>query len=151
MRLNLRHLIERSRQKLGMSQVGLARAVGASPRSGQRWVAGQSRPRRAQLVALVRLLAPVDRELAELVAVQAGVTLAPPPPMPPTPAALPSQAALVARATADAIVCAAADAIDLAPRLVRVALAAALARARELGVDPAALEGALSEARPARG
>ena len=44
---------------------------------------------------------------------------------------------------ADAILCAAADAADLAPRVARVVVIAALGRARELGVDAASLEHAL--------
>ncbi len=120
-----------------MSQVGLARAVGASPRSGQRWVGGQSRPRRAQLIALIKLVAPVDFALAQELAREAGVTLAPP-----TPVAPPPQRAtqVDARLVSDAIVCAACDATDLTPHVVRRVLVAAVARARELSTQLDALD-----------
>src|SRR5260221_294242 len=119
--MDMRHLIERSRQLLGISQVGLARAVGASPRSGQRWVGGQSRPRRAQLIALIQLVAPVDSALAQQLAREAGVALTPPV-LPPAPAleAAPSPTRHVdARVLSDAIVCAACDATELTPQIVR--------------------------------
>jgi hypothetical protein len=129
----MRHLIEKSRQRLGMSQVGLARAVGASPRSGQRWVGGHSRPRKAQLVALIRLVAPVDWPLAQQLAREAGVTLSPPAP-PPAPMleAPPPTPHVDARVLSDAIVCAACDATELTPQIVRRILATAVARARDL-------------------
>ncbi|HEX4517300.1 MAG TPA: hypothetical protein VH054_27330 [Polyangiaceae bacterium] len=125
-----------------MSQVGLARAVGASPRSGQRWVGGQSRPRKAQLVALIQLVAPVDWPLAQKLARAAGVTPTPPPaPAPEPPAAVPAPPTPVdARVLSDAIVCAACDATDLTPQIVRRALASAVARARELSSSLDALD-----------
>ena len=52
---------------------------------------------------------------------------------------------MTARWLADAVVCAAAEALDTSPRLVRPALLAALRCAREAGLTVATLEAALAE------
>jgi DNA-binding transcriptional regulator YdaS (Cro superfamily) len=82
-------------------------------------------------------------------------TLAAPAPTPaapvPAPRAAPAAPALARVATppqADAVLCAAAERLDVSPRQLRPALAAAFARAAELGLAPDALARALAAQNP---
>ncbi|MGH7297063.1 MAG: hypothetical protein ACRELB_19150 [Polyangiaceae bacterium] len=95
---------------------------------------------------LATLVYPHDASLAAQVAAAMGTNLvalgiarppAPPPPPPPPP---PPAGDVV-----DAVVCAAADAIDVTPREVRPALMAAFTRARRLGLSVVDVEKALGE------
>jgi transcriptional regulator with XRE-family HTH domain len=125
-------LVVRSQQALGMSQRELAEHLGSSQRTGSRWVAHQSRPSESQFERLAREVYPRDPDLARLLARAAGtniealiprpVVVSPPPKPPPT------------VFDADAIVCAAADAMNVAPSLVRPAVNAAIARAKAMGI-----------------
>ncbi|HEY8079511.1 MAG TPA: helix-turn-helix transcriptional regulator [Labilithrix sp.] len=137
MTTSLRELLGRSARALGLTQEGLAKALGASRRTGQRWFAGDTRPKLRQLVALARLVAVRDRALGEELARRAGAVLEPPAPQGP-PIGL----------RMDSIVGAAADVANVAPQTMRRALAAALVRARELDVAPTSLEPLLRAAPP---
>jgi DNA-binding XRE family transcriptional regulator len=156
-------LIE-ARRLLGMSQGELGELLGSSRRSGQRWDGGRSSPTPKQLHALSALVHPKDPELAAQIAMAGGSTLeqlgivppppppAPlarpiPPPRPPPPVSAPAPAPPPSppppEDVVDAVVCAAAEAIDVMPRTIRPALLAAFRRARRLGLDVATVERAL--------
>ena len=144
-------LFELSRQALGTTQVGLGAMFGAARRTAQRW--SSSGMPFYHLPRLAELVYPHDPMLAKEIAASAGTTLEalgivrpPPPPPPPAPAPSPAPPpAPVAPAppppappppgVVDAIVCAAAERMDVPPRTVRPGLLAAFARAEELGLD----------------
>jgi hypothetical protein len=103
-------------------------------------------PSYAQLQRLVGLVYPQSVELAGHIAAAMGTDLVslgiappplPPPPPPPPPAPVED--------VVDAVVCAAAEAIDVTPRAVRPALIAAFTRARRLGLGVEAVEKALGK------
>ena len=138
-------LYVKSQVALGKTQVGLARMLGISRRTAQRWVA-HGVPA-SGLAKLARLVHPRDPGLAATLATRAGRTLGelgivqPQPPAPPAlspPPRAPPPAIVV-----DAVVCAAADALDTSPREVRGAVRAAFARAREIGLTVEDVEAAL--------
>lgn len=129
------------------SQGEFGRLLGSSTRSGQRWETGRASPSYDQLLKLVALVYPRNPQLAAQLATHLGRDLvslgiaAPPAPPPPPPLPPPPTEDVV-----DAIVCAAAEAIDLTPRQVRPAVMAAFARARRLGLAVEAVEKALAKA-----
>lgn len=144
---DVRPLVARAQFALGMSQAEFGRALGVSKRTASRWAARQSDPSLPTIVALARLVYPVDRELAAQLAAAASATLvtlgleAPPQQ---APAPTPVDPALVA----DSVVCVAAAALGMAPDGVRPALLAAFRRARLLRLTFEDVERAL--APPAR-
>jgi hypothetical protein len=100
-----------------------------------------------QLQRLVGLVYPQSADLARQIAAAMGTDVVslgvappplPPPPPPPPPAPVED--------VVDAVVCAAAEAIDVTPREVRPALIAAFTRARRLGLGVEAVEKALGKA-----
>ncbi len=120
--------------RLGIPLNELARRIGSSERTSQRWSAGSSSVHPVFLADAARLVFPVDAPLAAELAAAGQTTLealglvAPAPPeekAPPVPRHL----------LGDAIACAAADVARTTPARARAALAAAFARARELGVS----------------
>ncbi|MBV9946138.1 MAG: helix-turn-helix transcriptional regulator [Myxococcales bacterium] len=133
---------------LGLTQETIAERLGISRRTVSRWVAGGSRPDARQLAELARAVHPLDAALAAKLAAEAGQTLeelglatprtAPAPdaasarPFPPLPMLV------------EAVVCAAADAMELPPSVVRKGLRSAVARARSLGLTLEEVERALS-------
>jgi hypothetical protein len=125
-------------QSLHLNQAGLADVMGSSLRTVQRWYAERSTPTPDEVVRLVREVHPVDGALAGRLAAGIGQTLeslgvvAPPPP--PTSPSIPSPTAS-ARLFADAVVAAAAEALDVSPRLARPAVLAALRRAKIAGLS----------------
>jgi hypothetical protein len=148
-----RSFFDRSRQALGLgSQAELGEKLGVSQRSAQRYSA-HGVPA-YYLPALARLVHPVDPELAAEIAQSMGHTLeslgivapvpppalvaAPPPPPPPPPDGI-----------VDAVVCAAAEAMEMMPRDVRPGLLAAFKRAREIGVSVDVVERVLRMSVPA--
>jgi transcriptional regulator with XRE-family HTH domain len=140
------HLLAEARQVLRVSQRELAAQLGASERTSVRWAAGHSSPSTAQLRMLAELVFSQAPELATRIALATGTTLedlgiARPPAAP-----APPQAALVV----DAVVCAAAEAMDISPRAVRPAIAAAFARAHALGLGVDTVHAALQPAAPPR-
>jgi hypothetical protein len=138
-------LIMRARYAAEAAGHHLPAALHTSKRTMQRWQAAQSRPSDAQLMALIRLVHPLDTDLAAGLAQCAGGTLEGlgiVPPSPPPPPVLPP---MPRHLVVDAVVCAAADATDAAPSAVRAILLAAFRRARELGLATDEVEKALAE------
>jgi transcriptional regulator with XRE-family HTH domain len=134
-------LFERARQALGTTQEELGQRLGVSRRTAQRWAA--SGIPSYHLPDLARLAHPHDRVLAREIAAAAGITLEaagivqpPPPPAPPPPAHPPDS-------VVDAVVCAAAEAMEIMPKEVRPGLYAAFARAKEIGLTIDVIERAL--------
>jgi hypothetical protein len=127
-------LFELARQAIGTTQEALGKQLGVARRTAQRWAV--SGIPSYHLVDLARLVHPHDPALAREVAEAAGTTLeaagvvqAPPPSR--------------ADGVVDAVVCAAAEAMEMTPQEVRPGLHAALVRARELGLTFDAVERAL--------
>lgn len=138
------HLFDRARTALQVTQVGLAEALGASRRTGQRWDANKSYPAESQLVELAKRVHPVDPTLAADIAASLETTLD----------ALglgPPAASLATPVAIDSVVCAAAEAMDASPRAVRSGLLAAFSRARELQLTLEAVEKALQGKPAAKG
>jgi hypothetical protein len=138
-------LVARAQRTLGLGHREFGKALGSSERTAARWAAGRSRLALPQLRDLARLVYPKDAALAEEIASAASETLeslgivapAPPPPVVVAPPA-PDANVLV-----DVVVCAAADALSMAPSAVRGALLAAFGRARELGLSAGDVEEAI--------
>ena len=126
---------------LGTSQVDIGRRIGVSRRTMTRWMRNPSClvPLHAQ--ALARAVYPVDPALAARCARVGETTLEALGLEVPTPRDPP-------RHHADAVVCAAAEALDASPRAVRPVLLAAVRKAREVGLTVEQLERLL--APPAR-
>lgn len=140
------HLLEMAKNDLGLTQFELGVKLGVSRRTMIRWGRHQTQPAPFQIEQLAGLLRqagegdtadsllecaglPVPEEPAEVVApppAPPGPPPEPPPPPPPPPA--PTQRQV------EAVLYAAADAADITPRKARLALRAALLRARDLGV-----------------
>ncbi len=142
---------------LATNQHGLANLLGVSRRTISRWTRHGSAPLDpSQTDALARAVHPHDPRLAERIVAVRGATLvdagivrpppavSPPAPPPPAPAPPTPPAYLV-----EVVVCAAAEALDVSPRVVRPVLLAAFKSARAVGLDLAALEAALSPPTPA--
>jgi transcriptional regulator with XRE-family HTH domain len=125
-------LMDETRKALGESQNGLARRMGVSRRTGQRWNAAGGPPS-YELRKMAALVFPANPSLAAELAARSGVTLEaiglvkPAPPAPPPAPRVPDRAV-------DAVVCAAAEAMEAIPQAVRPALLAACTCARELGL-----------------
>ncbi len=137
---------------LGLTQRELAALVGSSLRTVQRWSGGGSQPYMTDVMKIARAVHPRDAALAQRLVGFYGQTLeiagivAPPPPpppaplQPPPPSPSPQLPFLV-----DAVVAAAAEALDLSPRAVRPAILASLERAKAAGL---AIDDVLSVLRP---
>jgi len=138
-RASITALVARARFVAAPSTEQLAERLTSSKRTVERWFAGESQPSDAQLGQLARLVHPRDPALAAEIAAAVGESLAslgvhrPPPP-----------AHLV-----DAVVCVAAETIDVPSRALRPALLAAFRRARELGLTLEDVEKVLTAAAPA--
>jgi hypothetical protein len=136
-----RALVARAQAALGMTHREFGETLGASERTALRWAAGRSSVGVPSLRALARLVYPRDPALAAELAEATSATLESlgivAPPAPP---------AVDASVLADAVVCAAADALSMPPGAVRRGLLAAFGRARELGLGVGDVERAL-EAR----
>jgi hypothetical protein len=124
-----------------LTQSEIAARLGISRRTAQRYVDRGVQPH--HVAELARIVHPYDAALAQEMAAHVGQTpeslgLVPPPTppaaTPPPPASPAPQVSPVADGVVDAIVCAAAEAMDLMPREVRPGLLAAFERAREIGV-----------------
>jgi len=134
-------LLVEAQHTLLYSQTELGELVGVSRRTVWRWQGGQSSPDQRELLIIIRKVHAIDAPLAARLAAARGGTLeslgvVPPkalekPTEKPDPLADPIQR----RAFVDAVVCAAAEAVDVSPRVARRVLAIAVARARETGVS----------------
>jgi len=136
----------RGQAALGATHSMLADHLGSSKRTVERWAAGRSHPSDTQVLELARLVHPRDPALAARIAASKGETLVgigvvAPPPL----RAGPSLAHLI-----DAVVCVAAETLDVPSRSLRPALHAAFKRARELGMSLEDAEKALTPAEAAR-
>jgi|HubBroStandDraft_2_1064218.scaffolds.fasta_scaffold106571_2 DNA-binding XRE family transcriptional regulator len=151
--------IIRARQALGWTQRELGDNLGVSLRTATRWEGKRAHMGVNEAAILARHVYPKRPDLAEELVAAHGQTLVglgiappPPPPAPPVePAAVvpppPPPRAMAARDLVDCIVCAVADAANVAPKAVRGMVLLTLRRAEELGMDlgKTAKEGALSE------
>jgi DNA-binding XRE family transcriptional regulator len=150
----IHHLVYLARRALSVgSQGDFGEMMGVSRRTGQRWETGRADPSWDTICEMARRVHPHDAGLAAQLAQAAGTDLvalglvAPPPPPQPVPPPGPPPPA--AEDIVDAIVCAAAEAINLPPRDVRPALLAAFARARRLGIPIETVESTLGAAKTA--
>jgi transcriptional regulator with XRE-family HTH domain len=152
-------LLSESQVALGLTQEKLGDLLTASRRTVSRWASGTSRPSVDQLQTLARAVYPEDASLAAKVAAEGGQTLEglglvrpepAPPPAPPAPLPRPFPPT---RLVAESVVCAAAEAMQAAPAVMREVLRAAFARAQALGLSLEEMNEALSppaEAAPAK-
>jgi transcriptional regulator with XRE-family HTH domain len=156
---SVRMLVIEARGKLGMTQREFSDAVDSSVRTVSRWEDGASSPSPPQLHKLAALLHRVHPALAHDAAILGGKTLEelglvepPPPTPPPAPAPVPPAPTLPTRVLVDAVVFAAAEALEASPAAfdrVRSALRAAFAHARDLRLDPGDVAEALGTPPPA--
>jgi len=139
-------LLFESRLLLGVSSQGnLGVLLGSSERTGQRWERGGSRPSHDQLRQLAALVYPKDADLASEVCDAAGTTPEAWGLIPPAPSSLGPPAFLIpSEHVVDLIVCAAADAMQVVPDIVRAPLRAAFSRARALGLSVQTIDDALN-------
>jgi hypothetical protein len=145
-------LVYRARCAFPGSREAFARHCGVSIRTLTRWQSGESTVWPKQMAAIVELVHPHDRALAQEIATYMGQTLqtlgleAPSPPAP-VAAASPhaSSYAVTASHLAGTVLCAAAEAMNVPPAAIRPALVAALKTMRELGLGIHAAEAALAE------
>ena len=138
-----RDLLIRASEAMGISGAELARRHGVATKTVGRWLRGQSSIGPFALGQIASLVYPHDRELAARMhaysireCTRIGVPLPPPLPIPPTPptgeAGAPTMFVAPPSSRVDALVCAACEAIDVSPRVLRPALLAAFRAAREL-------------------
>jgi hypothetical protein len=142
-------VFEMCRQALGATQEELGLMLGVSRRTAQRW-STQGIPS-YELIDLARVVHPRAPALAAEIVAALGTTLDRAGIVPPAPPAAPA-AALThpPDVVVDAVVCAAADAMQMLPNEVRPGLHAAFARAKEIGLSVDVIERALrARLRPA--
>ncbi len=136
-------LIRQVQHALTLSNAGLGKAAGVSVRTVQRWWAASGGMLPGNFRNLAVAVHPHDPVLAGKLAARAGTTLDALGLAVPASAPAPRP---VSRLHVDAVVCAAAEAVDLSPRAMRRALTAAFAYATQAGVDVAALARELAAA-----
>lgn len=146
-------LFARAHFALAMTHGKLGEALGVSERTVSRWHQRGPSLSERQFAALARLVYPRDPALAAALAREAKESLeslgiVAPPPVAPPPS--PQQGALPVTAVIDAVVCAAAEALDLPPGPVRSAVRAAFRRARELRLTVEDVDSALAPAPAAK-
>ncbi len=147
------HLLARSRTTLDLTQQGLADLLGSSLRTVQRWEADGAPVYPDTMRKLADAVRPRDPELASQIEEWAPRPAPPPapraaPPPPPPPAAPPPPPLpppLPASVLLDSVVCAAAEAMSMAPQALRPALLAAFVRAKEAGMT---VEGVIAGLAP---
>ncbi len=150
-------LLIQSQRALSMSQTQLGQLLGVAKRTIQRWQDRETTLLPSTFQTLAAAVYPEDPALAARIAAHGSTTLEalgivkPNPPEPPAPAAAPApqtpaplEATLSRAILVDSVVCVAADAVGVAPKAIRPALAAALVRARQVGLDVDALIEALT-------
>jgi DNA-binding transcriptional regulator YiaG len=135
------HLMFLGRNALGVSREEFARLIGTSVRTMERWSAKRSTPAPHHLEALARHVHARDPALAAEIAAAASHTLASLGIAAPIRAPVPGP-------LVDSVVYAAAEMMDVSPRAIRPAISAAFARAKELGLDVAAIDGVLGPSAP---
>jgi transcriptional regulator with XRE-family HTH domain len=150
-RASVPRLLIQTQHALALSQESLGEVMGVSRRTVWRWQSGQAFPIAVHLHALARKTYAVDRDLAARLADARNATLESLGLVAPakTSTRVPStDDALRTRLLVDAIVCAAAEALDASPGAVRRALHAAFVRARQTGLALDAIEQGLAPANP---
>jgi hypothetical protein len=135
-------MLLRARAVLRMSGNELARALGASRRTGQRWNSGQATVYPHQWKKLATLLVDKDRETAAACA-ELGRTTLEAMGLAPAPVAASAPFAPALEDIVDSVVCVAAEVANVAPASMRSALLAAFTRARKIGLSVEAAEKAL--------
>jgi hypothetical protein len=139
---------------LHLNQRELGDLMQSSERTVQRWYAGRGVPYPNQITRLVLAVHPRDPDIARRLAAGIGQTLEslgvvapPPPPAPPPPlaAAPPPGPSPLTPVLVESVVAAAAEALDVSPRVARPAVLAAFERARAAGV---AVEEVIAALRP---
>jgi hypothetical protein len=138
---------------LGLNQRQLGELLGISTRTVQRWTGGRGGPIDVQWHVLARAAHGVDPGLAARLAEQGnsslqGLGLVAPVPAPPAAPPVLAPPPHDAQHLADAVVCAAAEAIEVAPGVIRPALLAAIRRARQMRLTLEELEASLAGAKP---
>lgn len=139
-------LVREACDALSLNQRELGELLGLSTRTIQRLYAGKTSFIYIQWQKLARAAYPTHPDLASRLAAQGGSSLQAlglVKPAPPAPA--PAAPLYDVQHLADGVVCAAAEAIDLAPRAIRPALLAAFRRARQMHLTVEELENALGE------
>jgi hypothetical protein len=137
------------------NQEQLARVLGSSLRTVQRWYAGRATLDVPQLTKLVFAVYPRDAEIAARLAAILGHSLeslgviVPPPVVPaPAPPPAPPGPSPLAPVLAESVVAAAAEALDVSPRVARPAVLAAVERAKASGLTIGELLDALRPPPP---
>jgi transcriptional regulator with XRE-family HTH domain len=148
-------LITRAMRTLSLSQEALGQRVIASRKTVGRWQTGMSTPGVKTMAEIADLVVPHDRELALALVDQFNATSSPAfqvprerflPEVPPAAKPKPVEPHKI-----EAVLFAAADAVDQSPRAVRAVLHAAFTRAAELGVTPTEVADFLApRARPSK-
>jgi hypothetical protein len=137
-----------AQHEVGMTQYELGEKLGVSRRTIIRWGRNATVPAPFQVEQLAGLVrASGDDDLADGLLEAANLPIPGPAVQvvePVAPAPSPEPVGPPPQQLIDAVIYAAADAADLAPRKTRLALRAALLRARELGVTAEAMVLALS-------
>jgi hypothetical protein len=141
----------RLQSTLGLTQKGLGDLMGVSSRTIIRHTKGGGMVPPAKWEKLARAVHPRDPAFAAELAANAGKTLVemglerpPPPPPPPAPPLPPPKPAPSLEHLVDSVLCAAADAMQMAPRAMRPALTAAVERMAALGLTPKEVLGSLA-------
>jgi hypothetical protein len=127
--------VQKAQLALLFNQKQLGELMGSSQRTVQRWYAGQSHPYPWEIAKLVVAVHPHSPEIALRLAEGIGQSLetlgvlpapSPPPPEPPPSPAPSAMAPLLA----ESVVAAAAEALDVSPRVARPGVLAAVERAK---------------------
>jgi hypothetical protein len=138
-----------------LNQKKLGELTGSSQRTVQRWYAGRSSPYPHHITKLVFAVHPRDPDLARRLAATMGQTLeslgvvAPPAPAP-APVAPPPEPSPFLPLLVESVVSAAAEALDVSPRVARPAVLAAVERAKAAGLTVDDLLAVLRPAAPGK-
>jgi transcriptional regulator with XRE-family HTH domain len=126
----VRDLVQRGRLALGMTHKQFGEALRSSQRTAERWAEGRSTPSVEHVKTLARLVFPKNRALATELAAACSESL-----VSLGLVAEPKAPAIPRSVLFEAVVSAAAEAAQVHPGAARAGLAAAFARAAELGVS----------------
>jgi transcriptional regulator with XRE-family HTH domain len=148
---------------IGLSQRELGEQLGSSLRTAQRWATGRAQPSADHLKKLAALAYPRNPTLATEIAEAVhetleslGLVIPPPAPEPvvvvePVVTGPPETPADLVPLLVEAVVAAAAEALDQMPRVVRPAVTAAFVRAQAARLTVADVVAVLDPARPPTG
>jgi DNA-binding XRE family transcriptional regulator len=133
-------LLLHAQMALRMSQERFGALIGVSRRTIIRWETSRPRVSLQTKKTVVQAVHPVDAPLAAAIAKGFGETLEslgvlPPPSLAPALPPPPPGPIIAAPHLADSVVCAAAEAVGLAPQAIRPALLAAFERAASVGLS----------------